>query len=555
MPICGEWVRPAIFAALGVFTFMPIGTVAAQDAAPSPGTVQDTLREPAQPPVDLIDIPAMQFPRRAAEPVAAGGPAVRVDHIVVSGNTVLPQATIDEFAAENAGQSLTLAEIYEIADRLTDLYRARGYGVASATIPAQRVEDGTLRIAVTEGRVGVIRYDGNQRYDSDALNRQAVALSSGNVFRSADMDRAILLLNDLPGLDARAVVRAGAQPGTVDVVMQLEEDPYDIRATLDNHGRDAIGEHRFTLSGAINSLSGRGDVLSASLLKSQSNLLTYLSVAYGTPIADDGSTVTVSFSRADYDVGTAVFLPLDITGLNNNMRIDWMQPTVRSRNHNVVIGGAVSHTSAESSSLGAITTDTEITLFEVSAFVHHVWANRSASTLALGFATNLRSNADGTDQGAQAGRLRLDASHTMWFAPGWAGVLRGAAMYSPDPLADTQKFALGGPYSIRGFIASEARGDKGASATVELQRHFEFGETRAYASVFADAGTVRRHALPTDPAGLDRSTSMSSIGAGFSVSPASGWRLDAIWAKPVGSYDPQDGDTNGRVWALVSAGF
>ena len=526
-----------------------------QEPPPSPGSVQDTLQEPPQPPVELHDIPAMEFPRADAPAIAPGGREVSVTRVVIDGNTVLPQSELDAFAQAYAGQSLTLAEIYAVADALTDLYRERGFGLAAATVPAQRVEDGTLRLTVVEGRIGSVRYEGGDRYDRDALARQAIAMQPGEVFRNANVDRALLLLNDLPGLRARAVVGPGVAAGTSDVVVRLEEDPTEFRISLDNYGRESIGEHRLTLDGAVNSPGGHGDVLSGSLLVSQSNLLTYFSLAYGAPIGKDGSHVGVSYSRADYDVGTAVFVPLDIEGLNNVLRIDWTHPTVRSRERTVVVGAAVSHTTSESTSLGTLTTDTEITLLEISAFMNRVWSGGSSTNFGVSFGTNMQSNSDGTDPGAQMGRLRMDASHTVWFAPAWAGVLRAAAVYSPDPLADTQKFSVGGPYSNRGFVSSEARGDRGASATAELQRHFRIGASPAYASAFFDTGSVRRISLPTDPPGLDNSTTLSSAGIGFTAAPSSQWRISAVWAKPVGSYTPADGDDGARVWAFVSAGF
>lgn len=526
----------------------------AQQEPPSPGEVEETLRRD-EPPLDTREIPPIEMPEAPRPEVAPGGRAVPVTTLEIVGNTVLDDAEISAFAAQYEGEVMTLAQVYEAADRLTDLYRANGYGLATAVVPAQRVDSGTVRIEVIEGRVGSIAFEGNERYDADFLAAQFDTITPGSVFRNAELEREALLLNDLPGLTARAVVKPGAEYGTSDIVIRVTEKPFDYRFMLDNYGRDSIGEIRLTADGSINGLTGRGDRLSGTLIQSQSSLLTYGRVAYGMPVGTEGDRMRFTYGHAAYDVGTAVFIPLDIDGTSTTARIDYLRPFERSRSRNIILGAALVRTDSESSSLGATTTDSGITLLEVSGFMSRNWPDRAVSTVSVSLATNFQGNSDGTETDAQLARVRVDGSHTVPFADRWSGVVRGAVALSPDPLVDTQKFSLGGPQMLRGYVSSEARGDQGMSVSLELQRRFRYRDVAAQGYGFLDLGTVRRKSLPADPPNTDHSDTLASVGLGLAVQPAQRWSMNLVLAKPVGGYTPADGDTGVRLWASAAVAF
>src|SRR3546814_15332163 len=68
-------------------------------------------------------------------------------------------------------------------------------------------------------------------------------------------------LNSLPGLKARAILKPGAQYGSSDMMVRVEEDPFSASTALDNYGRENIGEFRLSATATLNSPSGVGDQL------------------------------------------------------------------------------------------------------------------------------------------------------------------------------------------------------------------------------------------------------------------------------------------------------
>ena len=61
------------------------------------------------------------------------------------------------------GHDVSLAQIYEVARNITDLYAKAGYALSFALVPAQDIDKsvGNVRIDVVEGYIGEVRYDGD----------------------------------------------------------------------------------------------------------------------------------------------------------------------------------------------------------------------------------------------------------------------------------------------------------------------------------------------------------------------------------------------------------
>ncbi|OUM93153.1 MAG: hypothetical protein BAA04_12995 [Firmicutes bacterium ZCTH02-B6] len=192
-----------------------------------------------------------------------GSPAFPVGGFRFTGNTVFTQ---DELAGQLAGYSgrqLTLADLEEAAARITRFYREQGYFLASAHVPPQEVVDGVVELAVVEGRWGQVTLDNR------AGLREAVAqgllgqVRQGELIREEPLDRAMRLLNETPGVQARATVRAGSEPGTSDLTVVLApEKRAGAALVVDNAGSAATQETRVSISAELANAAGLGDRLS-----------------------------------------------------------------------------------------------------------------------------------------------------------------------------------------------------------------------------------------------------------------------------------------------------
>lgn len=540
---------------------IPVGTAGEPvTGSITPGTVQDTIeQQPPEPPLPTEAAPGFE---RAGEQDRGAplGPAIPVEAFILNGNERIDNETLQAELAAWRDRALTLSDIYDAADHLTAFYRERGFGLAQVTVPAQKINDGTVELQVIEGRIGAVSVEGNEDYSFEFLKRRLEPLNPGRVYTDAGMERSVLLLNDLPGLDARAVIRPGEAFGTSDILFRLQEDPAEFSVSADNYGRDELGEIRLLADAQFNNLAGIGDRLYVAILYSDEGLLKYGNVTYGVPTGSNGSRLRVTLNRADYEVGGDLFEDLGLTGDNTTYRVDWSYPLLRSRARNTVFTIAAQRFETESLIADIEANASELDLIELGFFMNgltdadHSW---SFSTILDG---NGKSNGETLAEArtdAQQAKLRLDGTYGLPFGNAWLFATRATWVYSAEPLTDSQKFSLGGPYSVRGYAPAEQRGDAGAFLSLELRKYLHAGGYPLAGVVFVDGGMARSQ-LPIEERDADPllEGELASAGVGLLLSPDAGTFSGAlIYATPIDNHESFNGDDDGHVWATFTVRF
>jgi len=118
---------------------------------------------------------------------------------------------------------------------------------------------------------------------------------------------------------------------------------------------------------------------------------------------------------------------------------------------------------------------------------------------------------------------------------------------SAERLADTEKFSFGGPDSVRGYLPSELRGDRGYLGTIELRRQFAIVNVPAVFSVFYDAAAAQAK-------GFGGTDSIRSAGVGVNAYPHNNLRVRVEYAHATSDRRSPDGGRQ-RAWLLMSASF
>jgi len=562
---------------------MLIAATAAQ-AAPgvpsSPGTVESTL--PNRGRMTLPTPAPLQLEQETAEPASSPVPPAASKKIVVQrfeieGNSKLSDAEISTVTEKYSGQSLTLAEIYAVADELGALYRSKGYRLATVTVPPQKITDGVIRLEVVEGRIEAIDFSGNTQYSDEFLRNQFDELHDGEVLSLEAMEREMMLLNDLPGLSARSVIKPGTVYGSSLIGIEATEQRVDGYLTGNNYGREDVGEWRLEGGIGLNNPLGIGDRLSLNFLHTQADLLNYYNVGYSLPLNSSGTRLAVSYSQADFDVALdsaikAAFAGGELSGTTRSSRIQFTHPLQRSRSRNILLGVGLQHKDSHSQDKASIGTphgidrEDSINLLDISLVASQIHMDNSISNLSAVFWTNFRKRSNdpfavddagaprgGGDRNRVRGKLRVDINHLRPFYDGWNLFLRGAGVLSVDALPDSEKFGIGGPADVRGFPTSEVRGDQGFSATVELRKQFKIiGGRDLLFRTFADGGKVySKDRLPL----VEHSISLSSLGFGLAMEPLKNIQFDLNFAFPTNSRKASDGSNSSRFWTNLSTRF
>ncbi len=542
---------PALVAALAIVSG-PLHAV----EPPSPGDVRRSLPPTApraEQPARNVDVEQPQSTTVAP----ADSRRVLVKAFVLTGNTVLPESRVEAVLGAWSGQKLTLAEIYAVADHLTAIYHKAGYSLAQVTVPAQKVNEGVIRLRVVEGVLNKVVVEGETSYPESFLHEQVDTLRPGEILQFGNLERELLLLNDMPGLSARAVIRPGEAPGSSDLHLLTSEERFEGQLVVDNHGRDMIGEWRSTVSAALNNPGGRGDQLSGSVTRSEAGLVTAGALGYSLPLGHDGARLSASISRVAYGVGGQL-AALDIDGESTSGRIGVSYPWKRSRRGDIAFTAAVSYAEGEQTVTGLpMITDAPITLLELGITARRVYPNGAFGQLAVQASGNFRDyemRSDGSHNAGQPLLLLIDGSYEQPFADNWSGYGRLMLAGGLDPLHDTQRISLGGPSSVRGFPTSQASGDEGGLITVEARRLFRSPAGTGLFRAFVDAGEVRCDDFAC--ANGSFSETLSSAGVGVALLIAERYSVDLQWARRINDHlvDGKDED-DGLTWFSVSARF
>jgi hemolysin activation/secretion protein len=493
--------------------------------------------------------------------VTPGGPSFKVMSFSIEGNTAIPTDELRAQIASYVGQTLTLSQLYDVADVLTRYYRARGYGLAYVAPPAQKLSGGNVRLQVVEGHIGDINVQGNSRTRTSVFQSRAAGLHSGDIYTDADAERAVLLMNDLPGVNAREVLSPGSQFGSSDVLFNVDETAASGDASVDDYGRSVIGRWRLNADFAINSLTGSGDQLAAGITHSQGNELNFGKLSYALPLVPAGATLTTAFNRAEYHgefsaaPGSAA---TGFSGSTQNASMNWQDPVVRTTAKSVYwsVGLAYDNSRSETVSTNSLTTN--ILLLQISRYYSRTWADQSSFSMSTTLWTNGKhyDHSQGLNNvDAERGRFEADLAYQLPFGSSWSWVNQFNASYSVNTLTDADKFNLGGPGSVLGYQSAEERGDSGYFASTELERGLAMGKYfPTVVGLFLDTGKVWDKAGTLGVSG-DTSRGISSGGLDLQLLPSSD-RFNARlqWAYAIGRR-PADGSGGGHIWFTLGMTF
>jgi hemolysin activation/secretion protein len=190
-------------------------------AAAVPPDAGQTLRELQAPPTP--DVPR-EIPPLTIEDGHESNPASDIRFMIksvqITGNSKVPTPVLRALVADIVGAEHSLTELRAAVARMTDYYRQRGYPVARAYLPAQEIRDGAVTIGIIEGRLDKRVIDNHSRLSDARAATYIDHVKEGDVIKSAEIDRSLLLLNETPGVGgSRATLQPGASVGTSELML------------------------------------------------------------------------------------------------------------------------------------------------------------------------------------------------------------------------------------------------------------------------------------------------------------------------------------------------
>lgn len=544
--------------------FFSLAAQAADTAAPDAGSILQQI----QPAAPLSPAPAgtgLTIERESTLGLPPGIP-FEVKAIRISGNTLFDTPTLHALIADAEGKSLTLAQLGELAARLTAYYRDHGYQLARAIIPAQTIRDGMVLIEILEARYGKISLDNHSRIDDPLLLDTLSSLQSSQIITQADLDRALLLLSDVPGATFSATLKPGEAAGTSDLLVEALPGPaISGNMALDNYGNRYTGRAR--IGGTVSFINplGRGDALNISGLSSGSGV-NYGRIAYEFLLNGQGTRMGGSYSALHYILGE----PLASINAHGTAQVEslWAKhPFVRSQNVN--LHGHIQYDRVQLRDRIDVTasrTDRHLESWTagLAGDMRGMLLPGAVSTWdvdwtsgRVGFDDTVAQLLDAATAGTQGGFSKWNANFTHLQRLGQENSLYLAlsGQWANTNLDSSKKMTAGGAYTVRAYDMGVASGDTGYLGTIEFRRHLGFawhGQWQAVA--FADsAHLIINKAAWT--AGTN-SITLNGVGAGLDWAGTDQWNVKAYVAVPVGSIPVSVTDTSPvRAWVEIGRRF
>lgn len=514
--------RPLALTTLTLALFASSSAVWAQ-ALPAPNAGQ-VLRDLQQTPVPGA-APSPTLPRPAAAPEAAkpGETQALVKSVLITGNSELSTAQLQPLVADVVGKPQSVSQLTAAAARITAYYRSRGFAVARAYLPAQDITAGAVTIAVVEGRISTLGVKNTSRLSDERANTYFNQIKPGEVVRSEQIDRSLLLAQDTPGVGgSRATLQPGASVGTSELLIEVSPaKAYSGNVSLDNYGNRYTGEYRAAGTFTLASPLGIGDQLSFAGLTGGNNL-NFGRIAYQLPVGSDGLRVGAAYFDTRYKLGKE-FDTLAATGSASSVSGFAAYPFIRSHLTNLSGTIAYEHKRLQDN-VGATAIETL----------------KTVKVSSLGLSGN-RQDAMGSggissfDLSVALGKLRIDSPNTRAIdaASAQSGGSYVRLSYALDRLQrlsdatqlwvsvvgqqanknldSSEKFSLGGANGVRAYPQSEGTGDEGIRATIELRQTL-FPNVQG--TVFYDVGSVT---INKNPFGAPMSNERNLAGVGFGL--------------------------------------
>jgi hemolysin activation/secretion protein len=476
--------------------------------------------------------------------------------VVLDGSSVYQGDDIAPLVKDMIGQPVSFFDLNVIAQRVTRKYREDGYIFSRAILPPQKISGGELHLQAVEGRIAHVEVTGNFRDRNGLIKRFADKIRSSAAANTREIERYLLLINDLPGISAKSFVRPSQVQGGGDLIINVEEDYFEGSASIDNRGSRFLGPWRGTLVGAANNLFGLHDRTTLrAILTSQTEELRFADITHEEQIGAEGFKVKARAAVTRTEPGGSIS-PLGIEGDSDLFDLEGVYPFLRGRRYNLNFVAGFNALNSESDLLGIQVGKDHVRSVRAGANVDFVDPLKGVNQIDAVVTRGLdvfgatedgvgRSRANGEHEFLR-GNLTATRVQQLWDL--WSLMLSGTAQASDDPLLASEEFQVGGPGYGRAYDAGEITGDSGWAGLAEL-RYGGPVDSRFLNSYqlysYVDYGRTRNKSPVVGETAEDSLTS-AGIGIRFNlIQDTSGYiEIDKPINKPVAS----EGDDDSRLF-------
>ncbi|WP_447920887.1 ShlB/FhaC/HecB family hemolysin secretion/activation protein [Achromobacter aegrifaciens] len=474
----------------------------------------------------------------------------------VSGVHAIPFEEVSGMLSPLAGKEISLGELVQEVDKITQLYRDKGFPLSFALLQNQTFANGVVVVTVVEGYIGNVRIEGDIGNARDRLEALAGPMQEERPLKQATLERQLNLMRTVPGVKFTPSLDLPRRAdGATELVLAASRQPVSLTGGIADLGTGM----QPVVNMATNSLTPLGEqVKLTASVPFNTDDVKYVSGEIRVPIGADGLAVKIDGYHYDARPQDDA---IEMLGFERRVRNDrigvgvsypFLLNNTRSLTGTLGVYAANSKDRYESRSTDRwLQQDAQVRA--ATAEMRYIQVSESKATdvalsVAKGFDAAGAKKDISTNYGYSATpvldldftRYNLNARQTFVLPAQIGLVFSSAAQYSSNILPSSEQVSYGSWRYAMGYPQGEQSGDKGVGVSAEINRRFGVGweylsSVQPYALVDYARTWYNNKALQT----LNQ-RHLSSVALGMRFTDDKYYLFDFNVAKPVGSATVDD---------------
>lgn len=421
--------------------------------------------------------------------------------IKIEGMTLFSKKDVINFYLPYLYNEITLDLVYKVAEKITNLYRKKGYFISKAYLPSQRINKGIVTINVIEGYIGDIELE--EKFKQQYVIKKAIEkILTEKPLNIKSLESLLLRLNDLPGYYFKSTLKSldGNKNGAIQLSLKVEPKKAKGKLSLDNFYSRFAGPQGLSFSHSDSLLPLQQTTISSVINKFKIKKLSYLMFNHAIAMSLK-TTFDLSVSSAKSYPGY-VLKPLNIKSLSDVISSGISYHVIRQRDHNLDLKFSINIKNSNSYIKDVLFTKDKIRVLRT-GMVYDVRGNNSYSSINFTISNGikiLQASQRGEDNISRANakptfnKLDLSVSHLRKITTNWSLMLSFSGQYADSSVFSSEEFGYGGQTFGRAFDSNEISGDHGLSGAIEINYNklLDLKSLNLIPYVFYDIGAVFR---------------------------------------------------------------
>ncbi|MCF7769375.1 ShlB/FhaC/HecB family hemolysin secretion/activation protein [Achromobacter pulmonis] len=412
-------------------------------------------------------------------------------HFDVTGVHAIPFEDVAALLSPLSGKEISLGELVQQVDKITQLYRERGYPLSFALVQNQNFANGLVVVTVVEGYIGTVRIEGDIGNAQDRLESLAEPLKQEKPLQQATLERVLNLMRTVPGVKFTPSLDLPRRAdGATELVLAASRQPVSLTGGVADLGTGM----QPLVNVATNSLTPLGEqVKLTASVPFNTDDVKYVSGEIRVPLGNDGLAVKVDGYHYDARPKDEA---IEYLGFNRRVKNDrigigisypFLLNNTRSLTGTLGVYAANSKDRYEAKASDRwLQQDAQVRAANLEMrYIQVSESMTSDVTLAVakGFDAAGAKKEINTNYGYSAvpvldldfTRYNLNAKQTFALPAQFGLTLSGAAQYSSNILPSSEQVSFGSWRYAMGYPQGEQSGDKGVGVSAEVNRRFGIG--------------------------------------------------------------------------------